>query len=177
MAGAPDYLLYVVRGQGASNNAESLLGGGDRTRIEVEDLRTIQQRPRWLEGVPTLAYFKPQKDGVWRGPVWEGIHAIRKLRELCPKGAERLTGSLATEGNEVVHEVDVGENGETFIGAEAEPAEGEEGMTLNEGLFTMDDSAPCSLPIDGADNIDELNAYVQQCIDRRAAEMPEELDD
>lgn len=174
---APDYLLYVVRGQGASNNAEALLGGGDRANIAVEDLSALRQRPGWLEGVPTLTAFKPQHDGVWRGPVWEGIHAIRKLRELCPRGMERLTGSLAAEGNEVVHEVDVGDGGATFMGTEAAPAEGEEGMTLNEGLFTMDDTAPCNLPVDGADSIEDLNAYVQECIARRQADEPEIMDD
>jgi hypothetical protein len=177
MAATPDYILYVVRGQGASNNAESLLGAGDKARIEVEDLSTIRMRPGWLEGVPTLVNFRPQSDGVWRGPVWEGIHAIRKLRELCPKGAERLVGSLATSGNEVVHEIDVGDGGQTFMGTEATLPEGEEGMTIAEGLFSVDENASCTLPIDGADNIEELNSYVQQCIERRKADMPEELDD
>jgi hypothetical protein len=176
---APNYLLYVVNGMGASNNALALLQGGDSVNIQPVDLTTIpkNQRPRWLEGVPTLANFRPEPDGVWRGPIWEGINAIRKLRELCPKGMESIESSIATEGDETaVQEVEEGEGG-CFIGMDCGPNEGEEGMTLDEGLFSVGETPACNLPVNGSDNIEDLNAYVQACIERRNKDAPEEVDD
>lgn len=177
----PDYILYVLNDEASSRNAATLTRGGDNVRITTVDLNAVprDQRPAWLRGAPTLVQFTPQADGVWRGPVWEGIYAIRKLREVCPKGVEMLTTTLAADTDDHVVEVEEG-NGQSFVGMEAEPREGEEGMTEAEGLFTMSESsgaAQCQQPVNGADNMDDLNAYVQQCIERRQKDMPVEEDD
>lgn len=169
----PDYTLYVKKGHGPSNNTLSMINQGDRISVQPVEFDTINRRgvrPGWLRGVPTLVRFTPESDGVWRGPVWEGIRAIEKLRELCPKGLEAMRSSLATDEDNEVFDVVQGD-GQTFIGMDAEPQD--EGMTLDEGLCAIPDDAQCHLPVDGADNIDELNEHVRQCIERRQAELPD----
>jgi hypothetical protein len=175
----PDFVLYVTENQSSSKNLLSLINKGDRVRIQPLFFPIPHEnRPIWLRGSPTLAKFTTDSDGVWRGPVYEGMHAIKKMRELCPKGVESLEMALDPDGVQAVVEIEEGDQGQTFIGFDEQAAEDDEnGMTQAEGLAVFSDDIQCSLPVNGADSKDDLDKYVQQCIARRQADLPEETDD
>jgi hypothetical protein len=87
----PDFILYTGRTP-ASGHAESLANTVAAASIEVVPIYQVpaDQRPRWLRGVPTLVRYGAQTP--WRGPVWEGSHALATLREMRPPGADDGAG-------------------------------------------------------------------------------------
>ena len=122
---APDFILYTGRNP-ASGHAESLANTVAAASIEVVPIGQVpaDQRPLWLRGVPTLVRYGAQTP--WRGPVWEGSHALATLREMRPPGAgpegagkeeEQATAPIAVA--DAPANVEFLPNGKALVGLES----------------------------------------------------------
>lgn len=137
-----DYTLYMVPGDDSSENAKDLatLPSGDAVAIHVVNYNQVpvESRPEWLrDGFPVLAHMRPNGN-VWRGPVWQGSHVFTELRRIRPRAAEQITRTVNHRSLQPPEDY----SGDGGLASGAAILSGEDmcGMTLSQGLPTMDEA-------------------------------------